>query len=388
MGVALLIVLWLFVLAPIFVRNQKPIRKTTEAFDQTRVVVAGGQEPTRPRRPRLLPTDVHVSREENSEAEDVEEHDIIIDDDFTPRRNDDVNALQVLDGAIEEPVEAKATSTTEASDAETEREAEAAAEAETETAGEVALAPAENTPEERETTPAHTAADADEDGEELASVSTLYADAEDAIDIDDSYLSPADLLHPEADYEDYPDASEYSQPAADPEVPAAATQLRDEDLELTDEDYAFAQSRRSRTAYNPEREAEKWAKLAQRRQRTLIGFGVAVVLSFLVAVLVGSFAWVLPVLAIGFSIAYMVALRNQVVVERQLRAQRIARLRRQRLGVRTAGDNSHVPDRLRSPGAIVLEADDDCPDFDELDVMYTGLHIEEELPVSHDRHAV
>ncbi|PRQ12477.1 hypothetical protein C1Y63_01410 [Corynebacterium sp. 13CS0277] len=303
LAVALLIVVWIFVLAPIVVRNQKPIRKTTDALEKTRVVVSGGEIPAGPRRPRLLPTDVHVSREELAGAEDVDDADIIIED--SPRAEAPAPTLVPVDGFVEE----------------------------------------------------------DEADEEERAVVEDVPLAEDAYDIDDAYMGPADLLHPEAEYV-ATDVEELAE-NRDEAQPSLRDAFTADDLELSDEDRAFAESRLSATAYNPQREAEKWARITARRRRALAGFGIACVLSLLVALAVGSFAWALPVLAIGFSVAYLVALRNQVVLEKNLRAQRIARLRRQRLGVRTSEDPSV---RRSAPGTVAVMVDDESPDFVELEV--------------------
>ena len=57
--IILIIVVWLFVLAPLLMRGQKSIRRAGEGFDDTRVIHEGGSGdlPAR-RRPRLTAADV------------------------------------------------------------------------------------------------------------------------------------------------------------------------------------------------------------------------------------------------------------------------------------------------------------------------------------------
>ena len=364
LGLALLLVLWIFVLAPIVVRNQKPIRKTTDALDKTRVVVSGGQVPTTGRRPRLLPTDVHVVREDVADAEDVDDDDIIIDDDLTRRGEDSaVSAVEeIVDGDL---VDEQVSTETELAEADAEDAVVVAA-----------VVPHDDT--------VTVVVDAGETPDAAAPERDVEEDSVVALESeqyswDDSYVGPADLLHPDAEYTPTPEEEEIVEPV--PTTGGFREAFAAKDLQFSEEDLAYAASRRSATAFNPQREAEKWAKITRRRQRVLAGFAAACVVSLIVAFVFGGFTWALPVLAIGFSIAYMVALRNQVVMERDLRAQRIARLKRQRLGVRTTAE-----DHGRAmPGTVVVSADDESPDFEELDVVYSGLDIELDDPAA--RHA-
>jgi len=82
--------------------------------------------------------------------------------------------------------------------------------------------------------------------------------------------------------------------------------------------------------------------------------------------------------------AYLTYLRRQVRLEESLRRRRVERMRRARLGVESREDDelSVVPPRLRRPGAVVLEVDDEDPAFDMLD----GFDREQDSgPGHHDR---
>lgn len=75
----------------------------------------------------------------------------------------------------------------------------------------------------------------------------------------------------------------------------------------------------------------------------------------------------LPVLAVALMALYLVNLRKTVREEAELRARRIRRMKMARLGVRHQDDDAlGIPQRLRRPGAVVLELDDEDPDFHDL----------------------
>ena len=82
--------------------------------------------------------------------------------------------------------------------------------------------------------------------------------------------------------------------------------------------------------------------------------------------------------------AYLMYLRRQVKLEESLRRRRIERMRRARLGVESREDDelSIVPPRLRRPGAVVLEIDDEDPAFDVLDTHREDLDTD---PGHHDQ---
>ena len=84
---------------------------------------------------------------------------------------------------------------------------------------------------------------------------------------------------------------------------------------------------------------------------------------------------ILTVMLVVFSsVPALEDVRGQVQQEQELRARRIRQLRRARMGVRNREDDEHrldehrpfVNPNLRRPGAVVLEIDDESPDFDEL----------------------
>ena len=65
----LIVVVWLFVLAPLVVNTRQPIRRTSEALGRTRLLHQGGESvATRRRRPTLTERDVRKPGEEVDES--------------------------------------------------------------------------------------------------------------------------------------------------------------------------------------------------------------------------------------------------------------------------------------------------------------------------------
>ena len=74
--------------------------------------------------------------------------------------------------------------------------------------------------------------------------------------------------------------------------------------------------------------------------------------------------------AIGaVTVLYLAYLRRQTRIEERLRRRRAQRIARSRLGVENTDDREFdvVPSRLRRPGSVVLEIDDEDPIFEHLD---------------------
>ena len=111
------------------------------------------------------------------------------------------------------------------------------------------------------------------------------------------------------------------------------------------------------------------------RQRTLLGLAFVAILSGALALIISPMVWWLFALTVCGLGGYMAYLRRQVRIEQEIRRRRTERLNRSRLGVESHTDEELrlIPARLRRPGAVVLEVDDEDPVFDHLD------HYEEEI---------
>jgi hypothetical protein len=105
------------------------------------------------------------------------------------------------------------------------------------------------------------------------------------------------------------------------------------------------------------------------RKRVLMVMAVILVGSATAAFEVSSTAWWLCGSATGATVLYLVYLRRQTRIEEKVRRRRMQRMARARLGVENTHDREYdvVPSRLRRPGAVVLEIDDEDPVFEHLD---------------------
>lgn len=336
--IVLIIVVWLFVLAPLLLRGQKPIRKAGEAFDDTRVLYEGGSGRllgSMRRRPKL--PQVSNQSEDIDDYEEVPAEDVLLDDArparpflgmFTRREVADDEPAEIIDGAVVHE-----------------------------------LAAVSDTVEE----PVDEVDDFYYDDD--------YDDGEATYAYDDSYTSPADLMYPD---DAVVEVLEDEPVDDDTALEAVDEDLSDEDKDLTDEEIEFAESRRGRGGYDPVADAEHSTTRYQRRQRTLLGLVALVVVTLVAGFLLGGWAWALPGVAALATAVYLAALRTQTRQEEALRRRRIQQLRRARLGVRSVVDEElSIPRNLRRPGALVLELDDESPDFAYLPV--TEAHFDEEL---------
>jgi len=105
------------------------------------------------------------------------------------------------------------------------------------------------------------------------------------------------------------------------------------------------------------------------RKRMLTVVAALVVASGAAAFTVTSALW-WACGAIGVvAVLYLGYLRRQTRIEERLRRRRAQRMARARLGVENTDDHEFdvVPSRLRRPGSVVLEIDDEDPIFEHLD---------------------
>lgn len=480
LAIVLIIVLWLLILAPILLRGQKPMSRTGEAFDDTRVLFEGDSGALEPQRgPKLSAKAARIKARKDAEAEAEANTDAAQD-----------AAAEQADDAAESNEEkqtiaaaaARIKSEYDNADAQSEADtsagtAEAAETIEGEIVYEVEAADSKNTTDSAGSSAADTAAAAaadivdvdvvdaeveqpqqaapaqaaarpvsvelsDEDLDALeggldddddilledeprkeSSKSSLDAEvsaaestvftapaayelADDAYEMDETYVSAVDMMYPGAVD---PDTEANADTVADAELTSAAEHNTDEDFddgvaadanevvvadedvahneineefeedlvgadsdtELSEEELEFAQSRVGRGGWDPQADAENKATRYQRRQRTLMGLAIVVVLTVALGIIFGGWLWWTAAIAGGLTIAYLVALRTQVRQEQQLRARRISQLRRARLGVRSAQDEElAIPRYLRRPGAVIVEIDDSSPDWDHLPEMH------------------
>lgn len=361
--IILILVVWIIVLAPLMIGNNKPIRRSGEGYEETRVLHEGGTAPmAERRRPKLTAADIHRHSEEDDyevvEATDAEE-DVLIDDApalrsiFRRPAGDDAAQPAHVEGEVVEH------------DADDEREAEA--EHAPATAGGSTKVAASETGGSTsvKVLAAEGAQDhAAEDGGADEQAESAETDA-DRYELDESFTAPEDYGYADAQTAEPEQEEANGDDNAPDEQEAAADAAEQVDSgDVSEEDIAFAASRRGRGGYDPERERNTAATRFQRRQRTLLGLTIACVITFVIAFVAGGWTWVLPAVAVGLTAWFMIALRKVVLKERALKERRLRQLRRARMGVATA--EAHPRDRHQRAGSVVLDLDDESPDFDTL----------------------
>lgn len=418
--IGLIVVMWLFVLAPLLLRSQRPMSRTNDSFEQTRVVFEGGRDAP-PQRARLARARRGV--ETNLLDDYVDDYDDIYDAAKVKAAGerdvidnaDDVVLEDYEEGLarpnfgfftglssklgwgsrraeqVEASVDEADVEQTEADDLDTdfapvdeplelEEQADADADAQVEADSDTDAEACEDgdvvEPEifdERDL-------DLRDDSEAMAD--TIVIEAQDIYEIDDSFVCPADILDRRAELDDFEAdaqaaaaqetgadaAAEYD--VVDSDAYAADEVYDDELTHLDPEDLEFAARRRGRGGFDPERDAQIRQSHYQRRQRTVMGLVAFIAVATIAAVVAGGWMWVAPAVGVVVLFSYMSGLRRQVKVENQLRARRIAHMKRARLGVRTVSDEQYgVPAHLRRRGGVVLQIDDDSPDFVDLEVV-------------------
>ncbi|MDV2421468.1 divisome protein SepX/GlpR [Corynebacterium tuberculostearicum] len=420
-----IIVVWLFVLAPwLLGRNNRPMSHTGEAFEDTRVLFEGdsGKVAGR-RRPRLRAGDVH-RRDDEDEAdyEVVEAADAADSESDTEatksssrsvtiagaaRRaksqpfgsgsraftgaststagEDSTERAETIDGElVEEAVAEEDSSAVEpqAAAVPASQQADADKEANTAEADDVDDVLLEDEDDAADESTEDKTSDVAAAEAEVFSAPAVSSVASDAYAYDETYTSPVDLMYPgavdkaevnEDDSVDPAGADEVDEAEGSEEL--AAAKEADEagmDTDLSEDEVEFAQRRLGRGGWDPVAEKEKSATRYQRRQRTLLGLAVAVVLTVALGIVVGGWTWWLAAVAGVLTVAYLIALRSQVRQEQALMRRRVRHLRRARLGVRNAEDEElKIPRNLRRPGAVVVEIDDESPDFVHLPLSYS-----------------
>ena len=140
------------------------------------------------------------------------------------------------------------------------------------------------------------------------------------------------------------------------------------DLQIAD---TIVAGRRGR--YDPAKAAAISARKYKFRKRmlafmTLVMLGSAAAAYFMASTF-APWGWYVCGGTAGVTLLYLGYLRRQTRIEERLRRRRAKRYARARLGVENTEDRDMdlVPSRLRRPGAVVLEIDDEDPMFEHLD---------------------
>ena len=405
----LIAVVWIVLLAPLLLRNQSPVRRTAKALTETRVLHQGGEAMSRKKRLAPAAESFRVSdADEELELVDAEPEFFLLDDEdesrplslkdraglsgrgrkFSRAAKDKYSAEAAEPETVDaEPVEAEpvdAEIVTETADedsavaaAETidgevvEAEADAETEAETAEAAESSTFRSHSEADTGSFAPIRLVAEAEEDDQAHdAEDDQAETSRRQVRSISDAYFRGSDL-DPEASVEEAERGVENGEKEAAAHATAMARKLREEAestrAELDDEDMQYLAARKGRGVYDPVASQAAAQRRLKRRKQMLLALLVLCIVSVGAGVIFGSAAWIAPVIALGVTAMYLYFLRRSAIEEAKMRQRRIARMRRARLGVRNTEDEElGVPDRLRRPGAVIVEADDADPEFDHL----------------------
>ena len=319
-----LVVLWLFVLVPMLISKRDAVRRTSDVALATRVLNTGrGARLLRRRRPAAG----HRS-----------------DPDWQP--SDDV-----LDDDVDE----------ELHDESTERSMVRVAAVGTEIDSEPDYLDVDVVDEDSGALPIGTS-DADEESIDEVAEAKPEEFEEPAPQTDELPLDFGEAAETdEPEEEDEPDGTEdeyeYVADSSGLEAPS------DTDLQMAD---SLSAARRRRYE---SRSATVVARKYKFRKRVLTVMAALVVASAVAAFTVTLALWWACGAIGAVTVLYLGYLRRQTRIESRLRRRRAQRIARARLGVENTDDHEFdvVPSRLRRPGSVVLESDDEDPIFEHLD---------------------
>ncbi|WP_135457913.1 gephyrin-like molybdotransferase receptor GlpR [Mycobacterium sp. DL99] len=382
-----LVVLWLFVLVPMLISKRDSVRRTSDVALATRVLNSG-RNAQRLRRgpaaghhsdPHWRPSADHLDEDLDEELEDDEapvevrvhatvQHTVVVAAVSVETPEPDYLDVDIVDedsGAL--PVGTMAEAAEAAAEPEEVAEPELELEFETEPEAEPEAEPEPVAVEEpvegfeaveSEAQTERIAVDLDEaeDPQDLEDVQE-DEDPEDLADDEYEYVADTSGLEPEA--EDEP-ADE--QQADEPVASLSATRQR---------------------RFESKKAAEISARKFQFRKRVLAVLAATLLFSAGAALLVTPSAWWVFGGAGTLTVLYLAYLRRQTRIEEQLRRRRAQRMARSRLGVENTDDHKLdvVPARLRRPGAVVLDIDDEDPIFEHLAyASYASTSREYDLP--------
>lgn len=414
----LIAAVWLVLLAPLLLRNQKPVRRTAQALSETRVLHRGGS--TLKAKRKLKPAEGLYMSSDDDELElvDAEPEYVLLEDEDSaagaksgkPRglralmntkgseRSEDSVDAEVVDGEVvdAEMVDAEVVDA-EAADAKA-NTAEATEQTDANGDGSDAADKGSGRGAEKVSEKVVAAASAgsavrytaqDEmDTGEFSPVKKAEMSAESAESSGSSESSDSSDSTEHAEQSEEQSARQVAYAAVPTEyvrggdvkaspdlvdhVDEAPTGknldiLEDSD-ELSEADLQYLASRRGRGVYDPVASARLARERQNRRKKVLLVLLALCVLTFGASLALGSGVWLTFVAMVAFTAFYLVMLRRQAIEERELRHRRLVRMRRARLGVRnTEDDELGVPDRLIRPGAVILETDEDDPAFSNLE---------------------
>ncbi len=371
----LIAAVWLLLLAPLLLRRQSPVRRTSRALAETRVLHRGGSD-LHAQRKRPLPAEGHYMTPESSKDDDIEfvdaEPEYVLLDDDSDNSPQQEETLTVTAASYDFEDNLEFTDYIETVDAEVMGIPIPVDSQNSTGAGTTGVVEGEILAAELTDAKADRVADDDATVVDVeAETETVTADANDpdtvgkkdepaeprVREISPAYFRGGDV-----------ETSLTTPEPIDEFDEAPALEDAEESLELSEEDIAFVASRRGRGVYDPVASQKLMQERLKRRKQVLTALIALTVVALIASVTVGGWLWLTLIASAGFSGLYMFYLRRQAIEEAKLRQRRMARMRRARLGVRNLADGElGVPDRLLRPGAIIVETDEADPELDNLD---------------------
>ena len=315
-----LVVLWLFVLVPMLISRRDAVRRTSDVALATRVLNSASGS-------RLLkrsgPAAGHRSdpdwQPEEDEYDDLDEDEAVAEGEIYSRLSQTRSVVVVAAVAVDAEPDYLDVDVVD------------------EDSGALPVGRSDSDEQVEEVGLAHDALEAEPEADELVPDDSLadVADSEDGTSDEYEYVEDTSGL--EAEEDDPPTTT----------APAA--------------------SRRGR--YDPATAAAVSARKYKFRKRVLLTMAVILVASAAAAFTVAPAAWWVCGIAGGVTLLYLAYLRRQTRIEERVHRRRMQRMARSRLGVENTDDHDFdvVPSRLRRPGAVVLEIDDEDPVFEHLD---------------------
>ena len=400
----LIAAVWLVLLAPLLLRNQKPVRRTAQALSETRVLHRGGSELNAKRKLKPAKGLYMSSDDEELELVDAEPEYVLLEDEdsnankkkgasrglrdlMTSKSSADEEAekvAEVIDGEVVETIDDDVEDTGDVAEKVVASDVKAPS-ATANVSGAAVRYTAQDEMDTGEFSPvkkAEMSGEADAEGADSAafaanSDSTGGAEVAEENAEEGTQEDTEENTARQAAYAAVP--TQYvrggdvkASPGLVDEVDAApagkAVDILEDSDELSEADLKYLAARRGRGVYDPVASAELARQRQNRRKRVLLVLLALCALTFGTSLALGGAVWLTFIAMVAFTAFYLVMLRRQAVEERELRHRRLARMRRARLGVRnTEDDELGVPDRLMRPGAVILETDDNDPALSNLE---------------------
>lgn len=382
-----LVVLWLFVLVPMLISKRDSVRRTSDVALATRVLNSG-RNAQRLRRgpaaghhsdPHWRPSADHLDEDLDEDLEEEAPAEVRVH--ATVQRTVVVAAVSVetpepdyldVDIVDEDSGALPVGAMTEAAEPQPEEVGEPELELEFETEPEVEPEPEPVAVDEPIEEPV------EEPVEEFDAVESEAQTERIAVDLDEAE-EPESVQRAEDPDDLTDDEYEYVADEAGLEPEAEDEPVEEDQSEARVASLGATRPRR----FESKKAAEISARKFRFRKRVLAVLAVTLLFSAGAAFLVTPSAWWVCGTAGTLTVLYLAYLRRQTRIEEQLRRRRAQRMARSRLGVENTDDHKLdvVPARLRRPGAVVLDIDDEDPIFEHLAyASYGSMSREYDLP--------